>query len=59
MMTMPSYDEDQPTDEEELLLKQLVNQVEQQQRIQTLIQVDFIKLNDERIHWCCCCCCFS
>ena len=55
MMTMPSYDEDQPTDEEELLLKQLVNQVEQQQRIQTLIQVDFIKLNDERIHLCCCC----
>lgn len=36
---MPSYEEDQPTDEEEFLLKQLVNQNEQQQRIQTLIQV--------------------
>lgn len=36
---MPSYDDDLPTQQEELLLKQLVDNVEQQQRIQALIQV--------------------
>jgi hypothetical protein len=36
---MPSYDDDLPTQQEELLLKQLVDNVEQQQRIQALIEV--------------------
>ena len=36
---MPSYDDDLPTEQEELLLKQLVENVEQQQRIEALIQV--------------------
>jgi hypothetical protein len=36
---MPSYDDDLPTQEEELLLKQLVDNVEQQQRLDALIQV--------------------
>jgi hypothetical protein len=36
---MPSYDDDLPTQEEEILLKQLVDNVEQQQRIQALIEV--------------------
>ena len=36
---MPSYDDDLPTEQEELLLKQLVDNVEQQQRIQALIEV--------------------
>jgi len=39
---MPSYDDDLPTQQEELLLKQLVDNVEQQQRIQALIQVILI-----------------
>jgi hypothetical protein len=36
---MPSYDDDLPTEQEEILLKQLVDNVEQQQRIQALIEV--------------------
>ncbi len=36
---MPSYDDDLPTQEEEILLKQLVDNVEQEQRIQALIEV--------------------
>jgi len=36
---MPSYDDDLPTQQEELLLKQLVDNVEQQQRLDALIQV--------------------
>jgi hypothetical protein len=39
---MPSYDDDLPTQQEEILLKQLVDNVEQQQRIQSLIQVKLI-----------------
>ena len=36
---MPSYDDDLPTQQEETLLKQLVDNVEQEQRIQALIEV--------------------
>jgi hypothetical protein len=36
---MPSYDDDLPTQQEELLLKQLVDNVQQPQRIQSLIEV--------------------
>jgi hypothetical protein len=36
---MPSYDDDLPTQQEELLLKQLGDNVEQQQRLDALIQV--------------------
>jgi hypothetical protein len=39
---MPSYDDDLPTQQEELLLKQLVDNVEQQQQIQALIEVKSI-----------------
>ena len=39
---MPSYDDDLPTQQEELLLKQLVDNVDQQTRIQTLIEVTSI-----------------
>ena len=36
---MPSYDDDLPTQQEEYLLKQLVDNVEQHERIQALIEV--------------------
>ena len=36
---MPSYDDDLPTEQEQALLKQLMDNVEQQQRIQALIEV--------------------
>ena len=36
---MPSYDDDLPTEQEEALLKQLVENTEQQPRIQALIEV--------------------
>ncbi len=39
---MPSYDDDLPTQQEELLLKQLIDNVEQQQQIQALIEVKSI-----------------
>jgi hypothetical protein len=36
---MPSYDDDLPTQQEEILLKQLVENVEDQQRIRAIIEV--------------------
>ncbi len=36
---MPSYDDDVPTQEEEILLKQLVDTGDEQQRIRAIIQV--------------------
>ncbi len=39
---MPSYDDDLPTEQEQALLKQLMDNVEQQQRIQALIEVRYI-----------------
>ena len=36
---MPSYDDDLPTEQEQALIKQLVDNVEQQQRIQALSEV--------------------
>jgi hypothetical protein len=36
---MPSYDDDMPTQEEEILLKQLVENGDEQQRIRAIIQV--------------------
>lgn len=44
---MPSYDDDLPTKQEEILLKQLVDNVEQQQRIQALIEVIDISLKSK------------
>jgi hypothetical protein len=36
---MPSYDDDLPTQEEEILLKQLVETGEEQQRIRAIVEV--------------------
>ena len=36
---MPSYDDDLPTEEEEVLLKQLVDNSEEQQRIRAIVEV--------------------
>jgi len=36
---MPSYDDDLPTPEEEILLKQLVENGEEQQRIRAIVEV--------------------
>jgi len=36
---MPSYDDDLPTQEEEILLKQLVDNGEEQQRARAIVEV--------------------
>jgi hypothetical protein len=36
---MPSYEDDLPTQQEETLLKQLIDNTEEKQRIQSLIEV--------------------
>lgn len=36
---MPSYDDDVPTQEEEILLKQLIENSDEQQRIRAIIEV--------------------
>ena len=37
---MPSYDDDLPTQEEEILLKQLIETGDEQQRIRAIVQVE-------------------
>ena len=36
---MPSYDDDLPTQDEEILLKQLVENGEEQQRVRAIVEV--------------------
>lgn len=36
---MPSYDDDLPTQQEELLLKQLLDNVDEQERLRTITKV--------------------
>ncbi|CAF1089778.1 unnamed protein product [Rotaria sp. Silwood1] len=45
---MPSYDDDLPTQQEEYLLKQLVDNVESQKRIQTLIELKNLIIGSKR-----------
>ena len=43
---MSTYDDDLPTQQEDLLLQQIVDSVEQHERIQALIQVKATILRD-------------
>ncbi|CAF2874751.1 unnamed protein product [Rotaria sp. Silwood2] len=45
---MPSYDDDLPTQQEEYLLKQLVDNIEQQERIQALIELKNLIIGSKR-----------
>ncbi len=45
---MPSYDDDLPTQEEEILLKQLVENNDEQQRIRTIIAVKDLVIGSKR-----------
>ncbi|CAF1226738.1 unnamed protein product [Adineta steineri] len=45
---MPSYDDDLPTQEEEILLKQLVEHSEEQQRIHAIIEVKNLIIGSKR-----------
>ena len=50
---MPSYDDDLPTPQEELLLKQLMDNSEQEQQIQAIIEVNlfFLFLNFHQMNY--------
>ena len=45
---MPSYDDDLPTQQEELLLKQLVDSVEEQERIHAIMEVKNLVIGSKR-----------